>query len=163
MKALNGLCCPICPSCYIRPHPLDPSCDQLRDLQPRQLLNCGTTFHWSDRSLQTISSPWHHLKCWLNHFNHSLLSDRTIGLFKRTELWSCWRLKCSINKAATVLHYVFCVGSHHVEVQSVDPDAGVVLDAQIDVLLDAEAEVSRVGEVVLPQLVLAHLKESEII
>lgn len=49
--------------------------------------------------------------------------------------------------------------THHVEVQSVDTDAGVVLDAQINVLLDAEAKVSGIGEVVLSQLVLTHLKE----
>lgn len=53
-----------------------------------------------------------------------------------------------------------CV-THHVEVQSVDADAGVVLDSQVDVLLDAEAEVSSVGEVVLPQLVLTHLEQEE--
>ena len=34
--------------------------------------------------------------------------------------------------------------THHVEVQSVDADAGVVLDAQINVLLDTEAEVSSI-------------------
>lgn len=50
---------------------------------------------------------------------------------------------------------------HHIEVQTVDADAGVVLDAQIDVLLDAEAKVSGVGEVVLSQLVLTHLEAAE--
>jgi len=32
--------------------------------------------------------------------------------------------------------------THHVEVQSVDADAGVILDTQIDVFLDTKAEVS---------------------
>lgn len=50
------------------------------------------------------------------------------------------------------------LATHHVEVQSVDADAGVVLDAQIDVLLNTEAEVSGIGEVVLSQLVLTHLE-----
>ena len=36
-------------------------------------------------------------------------------------------------------------------------NAWVVLDAQVDVLLDAEAKVAGVGEVVLAQLVLTHL------
>lgn len=36
----------------------------------------------------------------------------------------------------------FFPANYHIEVQSVDADAGVVLDAQIDVLLDTEAKVS---------------------
>lgn len=46
---------------------------------------------------------------------------------------------------------------YHVEVQAVDSNAGVVLDAQINVFLDTEAEVSRVWKVVPSQLVLTHL------
>ena len=46
---------------------------------------------------------------------------------------------------------------HNVEVHAVDTDAWVVLDAQVDVLLNAEAKVACVGEVVLAQLVLTHL------
>lgn len=61
-------------------------------------------------------------------------------------------------QSATLRHHL---ATHHVEVQSVDADAGVVLDAQIDVLLDTEAEVSSIGEVVLSQLVLTHLEAAE--
>lgn len=46
---------------------------------------------------------------------------------------------------------------HDVEVHAVDTNAWVVLDAQVDVLLDAEAKVAGVREVVLAQLVLTHL------
>merc|ERR1719221_2167024 len=45
-------------------------------------------------------------------------------------------------------------------VADVDANAGVVLDAQVDVLLDAEAKVSVVGKVLAPQLVLLHLQSS---
>ena len=48
----------------------------------------------------------------------------------------------------------------NVEVHPVDPNAGVVLDAQVDVLLDAEAKVSVIGKVLAPQLVLLHLQSS---
>merc|ERR1719290_7389 len=46
----------------------------------------------------------------------------------------------------------------NVEVHAVDADAGIVLDAQIDVLLDAKAKVAVVGKVLLPQLVLFDLE-----
>lgn len=45
-----------------------------------------------------------------------------------------------------------------VEVQTIDTDGGIVLDAQIDVFLDAETEVAGGGEVLPTQLVLAHLQ-----
>lgn len=45
-----------------------------------------------------------------------------------------------------------------VEVHTVNADGGVVLDAKIDVLADAEAEVARLAEVALAQLVLLHLE-----
>jgi len=44
------------------------------------------------------------------------------------------------------------------EVHAVDTNAWVVLDSQVNMLLDAEAEVAIVGEVLLPQLVLLHLE-----
>merc|ERR1719340_28734 len=47
---------------------------------------------------------------------------------------------------------------HHVEVHAVDTNTRVVLDARIDMLLDTEAEVSVLGEVLSPQLVLLHLQ-----
>merc|ERR1740121_1024994 len=46
----------------------------------------------------------------------------------------------------------------HVEVHAVDACGGVVLDAQVDVLSDAEAEGAVAREVDLPQLVLLHLE-----
>lgn len=47
-----------------------------------------------------------------------------------------------------------------VKVHAVDPNGGIVFDAQIDVLADAEPEVARLREVLLPQLVLLHLQPS---
>ena len=44
-----------------------------------------------------------------------------------------------------------------VEVHAVNTDGGVVLDAQIDVLLDAEAKVAIHGEVLATELVFADL------
>merc|ERR1719462_750532 len=44
------------------------------------------------------------------------------------------------------------------EVHTVDTNAWVILDSRVNVLLDAEAEVAIVGEVLLPQLVLLHLE-----
>lgn len=40
--------------------------------------------------------------------------------------------------------------THHVEIQAINANAGIVLDAQIDVLLDAKTKVSTVWEVVFP-------------
>jgi len=45
-----------------------------------------------------------------------------------------------------------------VEVHAVDTDTRVVLDTQVDVLRDAEAEVAGLREVALPQLVLLDLE-----
>lgn len=45
------------------------------------------------------------------------------------------------------------------EVETVDTDRGVVLDAQVNVLLNTEAKVSGHGEVVLAQLVFLDLNE----
>jgi hypothetical protein len=45
-----------------------------------------------------------------------------------------------------------------VEIHAVDTDRRVVLDAKIDVLRDAEAEVASLAEVALPQLVLLDLE-----
>merc|ERR1740138_242188 len=46
----------------------------------------------------------------------------------------------------------------HVEVHAVDAGAGIVLDAEVDVLGDAEAEAAVLREVALPELVLLHLE-----
>jgi hypothetical protein len=45
-----------------------------------------------------------------------------------------------------------------VEVHSIDTDTRVVLDTQVDVLADTEAEVAGLGEVALPQLVFLDLE-----
>lgn len=44
------------------------------------------------------------------------------------------------------------------EVHAVDTDTGVVLDAEIDVLADTEAEVAGLGEVALAELILLDLE-----
>merc|ERR1719322_1135713 len=44
------------------------------------------------------------------------------------------------------------------EVHAIDTNAWIVLNSQVNMLLDAEAEVAIVGEVLLPQHVLLHLK-----
>jgi hypothetical protein len=49
-------------------------------------------------------------------------------------------------------------GHAAVEVHAVDTDARVVLDAEIDVLADTEAEVASLGEVALAELVLLDLE-----
>ena len=49
-------------------------------------------------------------------------------------------------------------GHAAVEVHAVDTDGGVVLDAEIDVLADTEAEVAGLGEVALAELVLLDLE-----
>lgn len=49
--------------------------------------------------------------------------------------------------------------SHNdVKIHTVDTDGGIVLDSKIDVLLDTETKVSRVGEVTLQQLVFLNLQ-----
>ena len=48
-----------------------------------------------------------------------------------------------------------------VEVHAVDADGRVVLDTEINVFLDTKPKVSRVGEIVSPQLVLTHLKQRQ--
>ena len=45
-----------------------------------------------------------------------------------------------------------------IEIHTEDTGVGVVLDTQINVLLNTETEVARVGEVLLHQLVLLHLQ-----
>lgn len=47
---------------------------------------------------------------------------------------------------------------HHVEVHAVNTGGGVVLDAQVNVLLNTEAEVAGSAEVLSLQLVLLHLQ-----
>ncbi len=50
---------------------------------------------------------------------------------------------------------------HNVEVETIDSDARVVLDTQVDVFLDTEPEVAGTGEVFTSQLVFSHLYSTE--
>jgi len=47
---------------------------------------------------------------------------------------------------------------HNKEIQTIDTDGWIVLDAQINVLLNAKAKIASVGEVVATQFVFLHLK-----
>ena len=49
---------------------------------------------------------------------------------------------------------------HDVEVHSVDTNAGIVLDSEIDMLVDSESEVALVRETSLPELVFLDLEAS---
>ena len=49
-------------------------------------------------------------------------------------------------------------GQHDVEIHAIDTDLWVVLDAQVDVLVDTEAEVAVIGEVACLKLVLLDLE-----
>lgn len=60
--------------------------------------------------------------------------------------------------AATADDTLTGAGHAAVEVHTVDTDTGVVLDSEIDVLADTEAEVAGLGEVALAQLVLLDLE-----
>ena len=60
---------------------------------------------------------------------------------------------------AAVAHVHALAAEHDVEVHAVDTDGGVVLDAEIDVFGDSEAEVAVLGEVVAAELVLADLEK----
>jgi len=68
------------------------------------------------------------------------------------------RVADAILLLAPVTHVEAWTTEDHVEIHAVDADRRVVLDAEIDVFLNAEAEVSRRREVVLAQFVLAHLQ-----
>lgn len=48
---------------------------------------------------------------------------------------------------------------YNVEIKTVDTDARIVLDTQVNVFLNAEAKVSSSGEVLLPQFVLTNLEK----
>lgn len=47
---------------------------------------------------------------------------------------------------------------NNIEVKSIDTNAWVVLDSQVNMLLDAETKISSAWEVVFPQLVLSYLQ-----
>lgn len=60
--------------------------------------------------------------------------------------------------AATAGHTLTRASHAAVEVHAVDTNTGVVLDAQVDVLADTEAEVAGLAEVALAELVLLDLE-----
>lgn len=77
------------------------------------------------------------------------------------------RLRLATRSPGRVLQcsLVLCLAVHGsvdahaaVEIHAVDTDRRIVLNAQIDVLRDAEAKVARLAEVALPQLVLLDLE-----
>jgi len=61
--------------------------------------------------------------------------------------------------AAAVGHIESGSAEDNIEVKTIDTNAGVVLDAQVNVFLDAESKVSSTREIVSPQLVFSHLKQ----
>ena len=68
------------------------------------------------------------------------------------------RVAKSASLSLSLRHATTGASQLHVEIHTEDTGVGVVLDAQINVLLNTETEVARVGEVLLHQLVLLHLQ-----
>ena len=60
--------------------------------------------------------------------------------------------------AATIHHPKARTTENDVEVHTVDTNTGIVFNAQIDVLLNSETEVSVVGEAVVSQFVFPDLQ-----
>merc|ERR1719462_842087 len=77
---------------------------------------------------------------------HSILLGQTVG---ETNL---------ANLGSPVSNVHAWPAEHDKEVHAVNANAWVILDSQVNVLLDAEAKVAVVGEVLLPQLVLLNLE-----
>ena len=68
------------------------------------------------------------------------------------------RVTKSASLGLSLRHATTGASQLHVEIHTEDTGVGVVLDTQINVLLNTETEVARVGEVLLHQLVLLHLQ-----
>ena len=68
------------------------------------------------------------------------------------------RVAKSASLGLSLRHATTGASQLHVEIHTEDTGVGVVLDTQINVLLNTETEVARVGEVLLHQLVLLHLQ-----
>ena len=68
------------------------------------------------------------------------------------------RVAKSASLGLSLRHATTGASQLHVEIHTEDTGVGVVLDAEINVLLNTETEVARVGEVLLHQLVLLHLQ-----
>ena len=68
------------------------------------------------------------------------------------------RVAKSASLGLSLRHATTGASQLHVEIHTEDTGVGVVLDTEINVLLNTETEVARVGEVLLHQLVLLHLQ-----
>ena len=68
------------------------------------------------------------------------------------------RVAKSASLSLSLRHATTGASQLHVEIHTEDTGVGVVLDAEINVLLNTETEVARVREVLLHQLVLLHLQ-----
>ena len=77
---------------------------------------------------------------------HGLLASHLVGVAQSASL------------GLSLRHATTGASQLHVEIHTEDTGVGVVLDTQINVLLNTETEVARVGEVLLHQLVLLHLQ-----
>jgi hypothetical protein len=64
---------------------------------------------------------------------------------------------CNIN---TLKKYCVITWStqHNIEVKTIDSNAGVILDTQVNVLLDAKSKVATVRKIVFPQFILPDLR-----
>lgn len=56
-----------------------------------------------------------------------------------------------------VRHTVARPGQHHIEIHAIDPNTWVILDSQVNMLLNSEAKVTLIREVLLSELVLFNL------
>ena len=68
------------------------------------------------------------------------------------------RVTQSASLGLSLRHATTGASQLHVEIHTEDTGVGVVLDAQINMLLNTKTEVARVGEVLLHQLILLHLQ-----
>ena len=68
------------------------------------------------------------------------------------------RVAKSASLGLSLRHATTGASQLHVEIHTEDTGVGVVLDTEINVLLNTEAEVAGVGEVLLHELVLLHLQ-----
>merc|ERR1719199_1807720 len=87
--------------------------------------------------------------------------DTVVGLLEPRDGVALRQAVRRADGAAGVLalrHAVAAAAEHDEEVHAVDAGGRVVLDPEVDVLVDAEAERAVLGEVVLAELVLLHLE-----
>ena len=77
---------------------------------------------------------------------HSLLAGHLVGIAEVSA------------SGLSLGHTTTRTGQLDVEIHTENTSVGVVLDSEINVLVDTESEVSRIGEVLLHELVLLHLQ-----